>query len=165
MMNQLKLKMLCIIEECLSRKHIRSVHFNGSLTLKSRENVLNAFKNDGCSVLLITIKAGGEGITITEASRIIIMDPHWNPSVDDQAIDRAYRIGQLKNVIVYRLVTCGSIEEKIYARQVWKECMNKLVMENKDIMKHFDKEELEELFSLTDPQHSEMRRSIAVFYL
>lgn len=60
---------------------------------------------------------GGLGITLTSADRVIIFDPSWNPSVDAQAVDRAYRIGQKRPVVVYRLITCGTIEEKIYRKQ------------------------------------------------
>ena len=75
----------------------------------------------------------------------------------------SYRIGQTKNVIVYRCVTCGTIEEKMYARQVWKQCLNKKVIENKHTLRHFSKDELKDLFQLNDPQHSAMRANIAVF--
>lgn len=156
------LKMLYVIDECLSRRNIRTLHYNGTLPPRSREEVLNTFKEEEYEVLLITVGAGGEGITITEADRVIIIDPNWNPTVDDQAIDRAYRIGQKNNVIVYRLVTCSTVEEKMYARQVWKECTNKLVMEHKNILRTFNKNDLEDLFMLQDPQHSPMRKNIAV---
>ena len=65
-------------------------------------------------------------------------------------------------MIVYRCVTCGGIEEKMYARQVWKEWVNKMVMDNKRTAKHFNKSELHELFTLDDPRTSSMRRNIAV---
>ena len=73
-----------------------------------------------------------------------------------------YRIGQTKNVIVYRCVTCGGIEEKMYARQVWKECMNKMIMDHQRLTKHFNKSDLQELFELNDPRRSTMRQNIAV---
>lgn len=156
------LRMLYIIDECLSRRNINTLHFDGSIHTSDRMDILEQFKSKNIPVLLITIGAGGEGITVIEADRILIVDPNWNPSVDDQAIDRAYRIGQTKNVIVYRFITCGSIEEKMYARQVWKECVNKLVMENRNTLKHFNKSELKDLFILQDPAHSTMRKNIAV---
>ena len=85
-----QLKMLCIVDECLWRKNISTVHYNGSLSSQQREDALKAFSAGEQSVMLITVGAGGEGITITAADRIIITDPNWNPTVDDQAIDRAY---------------------------------------------------------------------------
>jgi DNA excision repair protein ERCC-6-like len=63
---------------------------------------------------------GGLGLTITAADRVIIVDPAWNPAVDNQSVDRAYRIGQKKPVLVYRLITSGTVEEKIYRRQLYK---------------------------------------------
>lgn len=71
-------------------------------------------------VFLLTSQVGGLGLTLTAADRVIIVDPAWNPSVDNQSVDRAYRIGQRKNVVVYRLITCGTVEEKIYRKQVFK---------------------------------------------
>ena len=84
------LKMLCIIAECLRRRCVDCLHYNGKLNTQQREETLNRFHASEANVLLITVGAGGEGITITEADRIILIDPNWNPTVDDQAIDRAY---------------------------------------------------------------------------
>ena len=75
---------------------------------------------DDIPVFLLTSQVGGLGLTLTAADRVIIVDPAWNPSVDNQSVDRAYRIGQRKDVIVYRLITCGTVEEKIYRKQVFK---------------------------------------------
>ena len=86
------LKMLCIVDECLQRRGIHPLHYNGSLNTQQREDALRAFTDESHNVILITVGAGGEGITITEADRIIIIDPNWNPTVDDQAIDRAWVI-------------------------------------------------------------------------
>ena len=62
-------------------------------------------------------QVGGLGLTLTAADRVIVVDPAWNPSVDSQSVDRAYRIGQTRPVVVYRLITCGTVEEKIYRKQ------------------------------------------------
>ena len=71
---------------------------------------------------------GGLGLTITAADRVIIVDPAWNPATDNQAVDRAYRIGQRRHVLVYRLITSGTVEEKIYRRQVFKGGLAKVTM-------------------------------------
>lgn len=71
-------------------------------------------------MFLLTTQVGGLGLTLTAADRVIIVDPAWNPSTDNQSVDRAYRIGQQKDVVVYRLITCGTVEEKIYKKQVFK---------------------------------------------
>ena len=83
------LKMLLILDECFQRKGIRTIHYNGMLGLEQRAAALSAFKQSESGVLLITVGAGGEGITVTEADRIVLVDPNWNPTVDEQAIDRA----------------------------------------------------------------------------
>ena len=75
---------------------------------------------DDILVFLLTSQVGGLGLTLTAADRVIIVDPAWNPSVDNQSVDRAYRIGQRQDVVVYRLITCGTVEEKIYKKQVFK---------------------------------------------
>jgi SNF2 family DNA or RNA helicase len=72
----------------------------------------------GAPIFLLTTQVGGLGLTLTKAARVIVVDPAWNPSTDNQSVDRAYRIGQMKDVIVYRLMTSGTIEEKIYKLQV-----------------------------------------------
>ena len=81
--------MLLILDECFQRRGIRTIHYNGTLGLEQRAAALAAFKQSGSGVLLITVGAGGEGITVTEADRIVLLDPNWNPTVDEQAIDRA----------------------------------------------------------------------------
>lgn len=74
-------------------------------------------------------QVGGLGLTITAADRVIIADPAWNPATDNQSVDRAYRIGQTRPVVVYRLITCGTVEEKIYRRQVFKSTLAKVGLE------------------------------------
>ena len=73
-------------------------------------------KDPSVFIGLLTTKVGGFGLNLTGADRAIILDPDWNPANDNQAVDRVFRIGQKKDVIVYRLVTMGTIEEKIYRR-------------------------------------------------
>jgi SNF2 family DNA or RNA helicase len=73
---------------------------------------------------LLTTKVGGFGLNLTGADRAIILDPDWNPANDNQAVDRCYRIGQKRNVIVYRLISIGGIEELIYRRQIFKKGIN-----------------------------------------
>jgi SNF2 family DNA or RNA helicase len=75
------------------------------------------------------VQVGGLGLTITAADRVIIADPAWNPATDNQSVDRAYRIGQTRPVVVYRLITCGTVEEKIYRRQVFKSTLAKVGLE------------------------------------
>ncbi len=80
---------------------------------KDRKQAIEAFQNGSADVFLVSLKAGGVGLNLTAADTVIIFDPWWNPAVEEQAIDRAYRIGQDKAVFVYRLVAAGTIEEKM----------------------------------------------------
>jgi SNF2 family DNA or RNA helicase len=80
---------------------------------QNREKVINEFKTGKNQVFLVSIKAGGFGLNLTEADYVFIMDPWWNPAVEEQAVDRTHRIGQEKNVFVYRLISKGTIEEKV----------------------------------------------------
>ncbi len=80
---------------------------------KDRKTAIEAFQNGSAEVFLVSLKAGGVGLNLTAADTVVIFDPWWNPAVEEQAIDRAYRIGQDKAVFVYRLVAAGTIEEKM----------------------------------------------------
>ncbi|WP_164519574.1 DEAD/DEAH box helicase [Nocardioides ferulae] len=82
---------------------------------RKRVEAIDAFRSGGVPVFLISLKAGGVGLTLTEADYVFVLDPWWNPAVEAQAVDRAHRIGQTKPVLVYRLVSRGTIEEKVVA--------------------------------------------------
>ncbi|MCX9157549.1 DEAD/DEAH box helicase [Niveibacterium sp. 24ML] len=107
--------MLDLIEEALSEAKIAHVRLDGST--RDRQAVVEQFQNGDAPVFLISLKAGGVGLNLTAADTVIHFDPWWNPAAEDQATDRAHRIGQTKNVFVYKLVVAGSIEEKILALQ------------------------------------------------
>ncbi|CAB4031333.1 DNA excision repair ERCC-6-like, partial [Paramuricea clavata] len=98
---------------------------------------------------------GGVGLTLTAADRVIIFDPSWNPATDAQAVDRAYRIGQKNTVVVYRLITCGSLEEKIYRKQVFKQAITKQTTgSSNNPFRYFTRHELRELFVLDNHRSS-----------
>ncbi|NXM24504.1 ERC6L protein, partial [Oxyruncus cristatus] len=150
-------KMLDIIELVLSRRRFRILRIDGTVThLTEREKRINAFQsNTDYSVFLLTTQVGGVGITLTAASRVVIFDPSWNPATDAQAVDRAYRIGQKENVVIYRLITCGTVEEKIYRRQVFKDSLiRQTTGDKKNPFRYFSKQELRELFTLEDTRTS-----------
>ncbi len=91
-----------------------TIFFHGGVSRKKRDDMVNSFQNDKRTrLMIISLKAGGTGLNLTEASNVIHYDLWWNPAVENQATDRAYRIGQDKNVIVHRLITLGTFEEKI----------------------------------------------------
>ena len=107
--------MLQLIEEHLKALNIRNVKLTGQT--KKRDEVITAFQAGDIPVFLISLKAGGVGLNLTAADTVIHYDPWWNPAAEDQASDRAWRIGQDKPVFVYKLITNQSIEEKILALQ------------------------------------------------
>jgi len=88
-----------------------------------RAYVLNAFSQGEAAVFLLSLKAGGLGLTLTEADTVILYDPWWNPAVERQAMDRTHRIGQDKPVFVHRLVAAGTVEEKILDMQARKQAL------------------------------------------
>jgi hypothetical protein len=100
-------------------------------------------------VMLLSTGAGGVGLTLTKADRVIVFDPSWNPSQDNQAVDRAYRIGQTREVHVFRLFLAGSIEEKMYEKQVHKSGLEKTIFTegSKAETRYFDKHELCKVFA------------------
>lgn len=104
---------LAILQKFLDAKKISYQYLDGSTRVKERQKRINAFQNGVGDLFLISLKAGGFGLNLTAADYVIHMDPWWNPAVEDQASDRAHRIGQTRPVTVYRLVVKGSIEEQI----------------------------------------------------
>ena len=132
-----------------------SVSFlDGGMSYDERTEVVNDFNtNPNQFVFLISIGAGGVGLNITSANKVVIVDPHWNPSHDLQAQDRAYRIGQLRDVEVFRLVSAGTIEEVVYARQVYKQQMANIAFNASHERRYFDgvqdrKDQKGEIFGL-----------------
>ncbi len=110
--------MLALIEERLKGHPIPYVLLTGET--RDRETPIRAFQDGRVPLFLISLKAGGTGLNLTAADTVIHYDPWWNPAVENQATDRAYRIGQDKPVFVYKLVTQGTIEEKILEMQARK---------------------------------------------
>jgi SNF2 family DNA or RNA helicase len=96
---------------------------------RNRQRVIEEFKDGDASAFLISLKAGGVGLTLTEADYVFVMDPWWNPAVEAQAVDRAHRIGQHRPVMVYRLVATDTIEEKVMALKQRKAALFRQVMD------------------------------------
>lgn len=101
--------------EQLDQRDIEYAYLDGST--RNRGEAVEQFRSGEAPVFLISLRAGGFGLTLTEADYVFLLDPWWNPAVEAQAVDRAHRIGQDKNVMVYRMVSKGSIEEKVLALQ------------------------------------------------
>lgn len=114
-------EMLRLIEADLAEAGISCLSLTGQT--ERRAEVLNAFARGDAPVFLLSLKAGGVGLTLTEADTVILYDPWWNPAVERQAMDRTHRIGQDKPVFVHRLVAAGTVEEKILDMQVRKQAL------------------------------------------
>ncbi|KAK2998788.1 hypothetical protein RJ639_022823, partial [Escallonia herrerae] len=142
-------KMLNHIQESLASQGYKFLRIDGTTKASDRVRIVNDFQEgDVAPIFLLTSQVGGLGLTLTKADRVIVVDPAWNPSTDNQSVDRAYRIGQKKDVIVYRLMTCGTVEEKIYRKQIFKGGLFKSATEHKEQIRYFSQQDLRELFSL-----------------
>jgi SNF2 family DNA or RNA helicase len=113
----------------------------------NRQKVINEFQEqEENKIFLIQIKAGGFGLNLTAADYVLILDPWWNPAVEEQAINRAHRIGQDKKVMVYRFISAGTVEEKIRGLQSRKARLAENFITPSDTLKKLTKEQLMELF-------------------
>ncbi|XP_056091877.1 DNA excision repair protein ERCC-6-like [Rhinichthys klamathensis goyatoka] len=160
-------KMLDIMERVLRNKNFRLLRLDGTVTqLAEREKRIMLFQTDKrYTIFLLTTQVGGVGITLTAANRVVIFDPSWNPATDAQAVDRAYRIGQTENVLIYRLITCGTVEEKIYRRQVFKDSLiRQTTGDKKNPFRYFSKQELRELFKLEDTRSSSTQQQLQAMH-
>jgi SNF2 family DNA or RNA helicase len=143
------LGMLALIKEKLIELEIPFAYFDGSTTAVDREKAIREFQdNDSCRVFLISLKAGGVGLNLTAADYVYIVDPWWNPAVEQQAIDRTHRIGQTKNIFAYRMICKDSIEDKILQLQDRKRILAKdLIADDDGFVKSLSREDVEYLFS------------------
>jgi len=140
-------KMLQLVKQELHKEAIEYAYLDGQT--RNREAVINKFQNDErYKVFLISIKAGGLGLNLTAAEYVIQIDPWWNPAVENQATDRAHRIGQNKKVFVYKLITHGTVEEKILELQNRKRVVSDRIIDTESgVFKGLSKIELLELFN------------------
>lgn len=122
---------------------------DGTTPIHTRQALVDEFNNNPIAhVFLLTTKVGGLGINLTGANRIIIYDPDWNPSTDVQARERAWRLGQKREVMIYRLMTAGTIEEKIYHRQLFKQFLINKILRDPKQRQTFQMKDLHDLFTL-----------------
>ncbi|MEO5648864.1 MAG: SNF2-related protein [Ginsengibacter sp.] len=143
------LGMLSLIRENLKKNNIEFEYFDGSTPPHERERAIQNFQNnENCRVFLISLKAGGVGLNLTAADYVYIVDPWWNPAVEQQAIDRTHRIGQTKNIFAYRMICKDTIEDKILQLQERKRILAKeLISDDQTFVKTLSKEDVEYLFS------------------
>jgi len=143
------LGMLALIRERLRELDIKFEYFDGSTSAIERERAIQSFQNDdSCRVFLISLKAGGVGLNLTAADYVYIVDPWWNPAVEQQAIDRTHRIGQTKNIFAYRMICKDTIEDKILQLQEKKRILAKdLIADDDGFVKSLTRADVEYLFS------------------
>jgi SNF2 family DNA or RNA helicase len=134
--------MLDLIKTELVNHNIKFAYLTGQT--RDRAKVVDSFQNDqDVRVFLISLKAGGTGLNLTQADYIYLVDPWWNPAVENQAIDRAYRIGQEKNVVAVRLICPDTVEEKIMKMQLAKmDIANDLIKSEESIFKNLSRADL-----------------------
>ena len=140
--------MFPFIEELLQEKKITYFKLTGATKVDERITLVEEFnQNPEIKVFLISLKAGGTGLNLTGADMVIHYDPWWNLSTENQATDRAYRIGQKNNVQVYKLITKNSIEEKIYELQQKKaELVDNMLSTKQSFINKLSKEDIMRLF-------------------
>lgn len=142
--------MLDILESFVkSLTGLRHCRLDGNTPIHKRQGLVDNFNtNPNIHVFLLTTKVGGLGINLTGANRVIIYDPDWNPSTDIQARERAWRLGQKREVMIYRLMTAGTIEEKIYHRQLFKTFLTNKILRDPKQRQTFQMKDLHDLFTL-----------------
>ncbi|CDW85194.1 dna excision repair protein ercc-6-like [Stylonychia lemnae] len=141
--------LLNLVENILKYETLyKFLRLDGDVPIPNRDKICQNFNNDPqIFCFLLTNQVSGVGLNLVSADRAVIIDPDWNPANDNQSIDRCYRIGQKRDVIVYRLISTCSVEEKIYRRQVYKSGLSKATLEDTsgNLMKYFDEQDLVEL--------------------
>ena len=148
---------LDLFEKLCRHRGYKYVRLDGSMSIKKRAKVVETFNN--CNnpefIFMLSSKAGGCGLNLIGANRLIMFDPDWNPANDGQAMARVWRDGQIKTCYIYRLLCSGSIEEKIFQRQTHKKALSSCVVDNEeDVARHFTLSELRELFKLEQGHQS-----------
>jgi SNF2 family DNA or RNA helicase len=137
--------MLDLVEIKMQERNIRTVKITGET--KDRKSKVDAFQtDDDIQVFLISLKAGGTGLNLTAAEYVFLLDPWWNPAVEQQAIDRTHRIGQDKHVFAYKMICKNTIEEKILLLQQKKKSIaNELINIESGVLKKLTKDDVMDL--------------------
>ncbi|PPR01479.1 hypothetical protein CVT26_015102 [Gymnopilus dilepis] len=144
---------LDLFEKLCRNKKYGYFRLDGTMTISKRQKLVDQFNNPQGKefIFLLSSKAGGCGINLIGANRLILFDPDWNPAADQQALARVWRDGQKKECFVYRFISTGTIEEKIFQRQASKQALSSAVVDEKeDTERHFSLESLRQLFSFNE---------------
>ncbi|XP_031481063.1 switch 2 isoform X1 [Nymphaea colorata] len=132
-------RMLDILEKFLIRKGYCFSRLDGSTPMSSRQPLVDEFNSSPCKqVFLISTRAGGLGLNLVSANRVVVFDPNWNPAQDLQAQDRTFRYGQRRHVLVFRLLAAGSLEELVYTRQIYKQQLSNIAVSGKMERRYFE---------------------------
>ena len=139
--------MLAHIAERLRRKGLAYFSLDGATPALTRMKLVREFNRGAVPIFLISLKAGGTGLNLTGADMVVHFDPWWNPAVEDQATDRAYRLGQRNNVQVFKLIMKGTVEEKIYELQEKKKSLiDQMIQPGENFLAKLTDEEIRALF-------------------
>mmetsp|Transcript_5344 Transcript_5344/g.9808 ORF Transcript_5344/g.9808 Transcript_5344/m.9808 type:complete len:637 (-) Transcript_5344:556-2466(-) len=145
-------KMLRLTKQMLDEQHISCEILDGDLPISQRMPLVTEFNTgSGVNVLLLTTKVGGLGLNLVGASRVVILDPDWNPMNDNQAKERACRIGQEKSVTIYRFVLKHTIEEKVYHRQIYKLFLSNRILHCPEQKRFFQTKDIYDLIKKPPP--------------
>ncbi|XP_028767590.1 protein CHROMATIN REMODELING 8 [Neltuma alba] len=157
-------QMLDIIENFLNTSGHNYRRMDGVTPIKQRMALIDEFNESSeVFIFILTTKVGGLGTNLTGADRVIIFDPDWNPSTDVQARERAWRIGQTRDVTVYRLITRGTIEEKVYHRQIYKHFLTNKILKNPQQKRFFKARDMKDLFTLNVDDKSGSTETSTIF--
>ncbi|XP_043247791.1 DNA repair and recombination protein RAD54-like isoform X1 [Colletes gigas] len=144
---------LDLFEKLCHKRCYNYVRLDGTMTIKKRAKVVEKFNNQDSNdfIFMLSSKAGGCGLNLIGANRLVMFDPDWNPANDDQAMARVWRDGQKKPCFVYRFLCTGTIEEKIFQRQAHKKALSSTVVDQEeDVARHFTLNDLRDLFKLEE---------------
>ncbi|CAI2736094.1 unnamed protein product [Schistosoma spindalis] len=158
-------RMLTLLERLVQLMKFSYLRMDGTTPVSQRHELIRRFNYRSTSdsekinrtsdqldifLFLLTTRVGGLGVNLTSANRVLIYDPDWNPTTDLQARERAWRIGQSRDVVIYRLLTSGTIEEKIYHRQIFKQFLTNRILKNPRQQRFFKTNDLQELLTFED---------------
>ncbi len=148
-------QMLDIIEIYVRAKGYNYLRMDGDTSIGMRSTLVDNFnENENIFLFLLTTRVGGLGLNLIGANRVVLYDPDWNPAVDVQARERVWRIGQKQSVTIYRLITSGTIEEKMYHRQIFKTFLANKILKDPRQKRFFKSHDLYELFTLAPEEKS-----------
>ena len=149
---------LDLFEKLCQLRGYLSVRLDGSMSIKKRAKIVDEFNNPSNPqfIFMLSSKAGGCGLNLIGANRLVMFDPDWNPANDEQAMARVWRDGQKKQCYIYRLLAVGTIEEKIFQRQAHKKALSSCVIDQEEnVEKHFSLNDLRNLFKLEKGTNSD----------